>query len=74
MEEKSLMVSTHSRRSIKVNMSSGSSEKDGERRRSEKERKMTSRLGRGQRVMEERKTQFKEIYRLRQKERKEHRD
>ena len=36
MEEKSLMVSTHSRRSIKVNMSSGSSEKDEERR--EKER------------------------------------
>ena len=33
MEEKSLMVSTHSRRSIKVNMSSGSSEKDGERKR-----------------------------------------
>ena len=27
------MVSTHSRRSIKVNMSSGSSEKDGERKR-----------------------------------------
>ena len=40
MEEKSLMVSTHSRRSIKVNMSSGSSEKDGERRRSEKEREI----------------------------------
>ena len=41
------MVSTHSRRSIKVNMSSGSSEKDGERRRSEKEReiKRKSRIG-----------------------------